>query len=84
MKDIKDLISKITGAKDPNEDKKVISDTVKKFCGFEVTYKNIDLLGDMIKLNLPGPEKNTIFMLQDKIITEIQEKIKDRKIVRII
>lgn len=84
MRDIKDLILKMTGIKDPNEDKQIISDTIKSHCGFSIVHKNIDLAGEIIKLNISGPEKNAIFMMQGKIIKDLQEKIKDRKIIRIV
>jgi len=84
MRDIKDLILKMTGVKDPNDDKKVIAETIQSFCGFLVPHKNIDLAGEIIKLNVSGPEKNSVFMMQGKIIAELQIKIKDRKIVRIV
>lgn len=83
MKDIKDLISKLTGIKDPKENKDVVINTIKSICGLEISPKNIDFSGDSLKLSLSGTEKNTIFMFQQKILSILQEKITDRKITRI-
>jgi hypothetical protein len=83
MKDISELISKLTGIRDPKENKDIVIKVLKDVCGIEVSPKNIDFSGDSLKLNISGPEKNSIFMSQQKILTLLQEKITDRKITRI-
>lgn len=83
MKDIKDLISKLTGIKDPKENKDAVIKTLKEVCGIVVDPKNIIFSGDFLKLNLSGPEKNAIFMSQQKILELLKERITDRKIKRI-
>ena len=83
MKDIKDLILKLTGIKDPIENKNIIISVIKSVCGVEILAKNIDFSGDTLKLNISGPEKNAIFMFQQKILDLLKEKITDRKIIRI-
>ena len=83
MRDIKDLISKITGIRDPKENKSIIIETIKEVCSIEVGPKNIDFSGDTLKLNVSGPERNSIFMFQQKILTLLKDRITDRKINRI-
>ncbi len=83
MRDIKDLISKLTGIRDPKENKDIIISVIKSVCGIEISPKNIDFSGESLKLNISGPEKNSIFMFQQKILSLLQEKITDRKITRI-
>lgn len=83
MRDIKELISKLTGIKDPKENKDAVIKILKDICGIEISPKNINFSGDSLKLNISGPEKNAVFMSQQKILSLLQEKITDRKIKRI-
>ncbi len=83
MKDIKELISKLTGIRDPKENKDIVIKILKDVCGIDIIAKNIDFSNDSLKLNISGPEKNAIFMSQQKILTLLQERITDRKITRI-
>jgi hypothetical protein len=83
MKDIKELISKLTGIRDPKENKDIVIKILKDVCGIDIIAKNIDFSNDSLKLNISGPEKNAIFMSQQKILTLLQERINDRKITRI-
>lgn len=83
MRDIKDLILKLTGIKDPKEDKDVVVNIIKSVCGVGLDVKNIDFYNDSLKLNVSGVEKNTIFMYQQKILELLKERIADRKINRI-
>lgn len=83
MKDISELISKLTGIRDPKENKDIVIKILKDVCGIDIIAKNIDFSNDSLKLNISGPEKNSIFMSQQKILTLLQERITDRKITRI-
>jgi hypothetical protein len=83
MKDIKELISKLTGIRDPKENKDIVIKILKDVCGIDIIAKNIDFSNNSLKLNISGPEKNAIFMSQQKILTLLQERITDRKITRI-
>ncbi|MEI6490545.1 MAG: hypothetical protein WCO16_02155 [bacterium] len=83
MKDIKELISKLTGIRDPKENKDIVIKILKDVCGIDIIAKNIDFSNDSLKLNISGPEKNAIFISQQKILTLLQERITDRKITRI-
>lgn len=83
MKDISELISKLTGIKDPKENKDIVIKIMKDVCGIEISPKNIDFSGESLKLNISGPEKNAIFMSQQKILALLQERITDRKVTRI-
>lgn len=83
MRDIKELISKLTGIKDPKENKDIVTKVLKDICGVDINPKNIDFSGDSLKLNISGPEKNVVFMSQQKVLALLQEKITDRKITRI-
>jgi len=83
MKDISELISKLTGIRDPKENKDIVIKILKDVCGIDIIAKNIDFSNDSLKLNISGPEKNAIFMSQQKILTLLQERITDRKITRI-
>jgi hypothetical protein len=83
MKDISELISKLTGIRDPKENKDIVIKILKDVCGIDIIAKNIDFSNDSLKLNISGPEKNAIFMSQQKILTLLQERIADRKITRI-
>ena len=83
MKDISELISKLTGIRDPKENKDIVIKILKDVCGIDIIAKNIDFSNDSLKLNISGPEKNAIFISQQKILTLLQERITDRKITRI-
>ncbi|MEI8061833.1 MAG: hypothetical protein WCG97_00860 [bacterium] len=84
MKDIKELISKIIGIKNPQEDKDFVVSTIKEVCGFIIDSKKIDFSKDSIKLNISSPERNTVFMNQAKILMILSEKLKDRQIKRFV
>ncbi len=83
MRDIKELISKLTGIRDPKENKDIVIKILKDVCGIDINPKKIDFSNDTLKLNISGPEKNAIFMSQQKILALLQERITDRKITRI-
>ena len=84
MKDIRDLILKISGIPDPRKDKQIIADAVKEFCGFDIDLKKIDFSNDTLKLNISSIEKNSVFMYQQKILERIRGKTKERIIKRIV
>lgn len=83
MKDIKDIISSLKNIHDPKNDKEIVNVLIKEVCGFDIDQKNIDFVGDSLKLKISSPEKNVIFMSQDKILKTVNEKLKDRGIKRI-
>lgn len=83
MRDIKDLILKLTGIKDPKEDKDVVVGVIKDVCGAVLDVKSIDFSNDSLKLNVSGVEKNTVFMYQQKILELLKVRLPDRKINRI-
>ena len=84
MKDISELISKLTGLKDPKENKEIIKAILKNTCGVEIKPENISLSDGVLKLNISSVEKNAIFLSQEKILKLLQEEIKDQKITRIL
>lgn len=84
MKDISEIITDLKKIHDPRKDKEVIVNIIKDTSGVFINQKDIDFVGDFLKLNIKGVEKNTIFMYQNKILILIKEKIKDRIIKRIV
>jgi hypothetical protein len=83
MKDIKDLLNRLPGFREPQKDKKIVAEAIKKHCGFEIDTKKIDFTNKTLRLNISHTEKSLIFMNQSKIIADLKIQIPDRGIEKI-
>jgi DNA topoisomerase VI subunit A len=84
MKNIKDLISLVPSFREPQKDKIIVAEEVRKRCGFEIETKNIDFSNKTLRLNISHVEKSSIFMKQAEILKILKEKLPDRGIEKIV
>lgn len=54
----------------------IVSEVVKKHTGIEIEMKNISISGQIMRLRATSVEKNEIFMKKDRILKEINARVK--------
>ncbi len=61
----------------------IISEVIKKHTGIEVEMKNLAISAGVLRLKISSVEKSQIYMKKEKILKEINERVRGMKIEEI-